>query len=85
MNNAERKYSECERETLVLIFSLKKFRLYLLSSDPFQVITDKKALKSLFLKKDINGLLEGWLELLTEYEFQFQYRKGSKNKEAGLF
>ena len=30
MNTSERKYSACEHEALAVIFSLKKFRVYLL-------------------------------------------------------
>lgn len=35
VNDAECRYSACETEALTVTFSLKKFRLHLLSSDPF--------------------------------------------------
>ena len=40
MSQAERKYSACEREALAAIFSLKKSRVFLLSSGPFTLVTD---------------------------------------------
>lgn len=45
MTVAERKHLECKREALAIIFALKKFRLYLLSTQPFKLITDHQALK----------------------------------------
>lgn len=82
MTVAERKYSACEREALAVIFALRKFRLYLLSTEPFILMTDQQALKSAFARKDIHGRLARWLDFLAEYEFEFQYRKGSLNKAA---
>lgn len=57
MNDAERKYSACKREALAVVFALKNYRLYLLSSKRFQVITDQQALKKGFMMKDIHGLV----------------------------
>ena len=51
MNKSERKYSACEREALLAIFALKKFRSYLLSSTPLKLGTSHQALSYNFRKK----------------------------------
>ena len=79
MTSAERNYSACEREALALIFALKKFRVYLLSTQRFTLITDHQALQYAFKKKDIHGRLARWMEFLAEYEFEVKYRPGGKN------
>ena len=40
MNKTERGYSACEREALAVIFALKKFGVFLLSTQRFLLITD---------------------------------------------
>lgn len=82
MNSAERNYSACEREALAVIFALKKFRMYLLSTEPFKLITDHQALREAFRKEDIHGRLARWLDFLAEYEVEIAYRPGDRNKAA---
>ena len=82
MNDAEKKYSACEREALAVILALKKFRVYLLSTQKFILVTDHQALQYAFRKKDIHGRLARWMDFLAEYEFKVQYRPGNKNKAA---
>lgn len=83
MNAAEKNYSACEREALAVIFALRKFRIYLLSTEPFKLITDHKALRDDF-KKNIHGRLAPWMDFLVEYEFEVVYRAGEKNKVANF-
>lgn len=66
MTTAEKRYSASEREVLAVIFALRKFRLYLLSAEPFTLMTDQQALKSAFHRKDIHGRLACWLDFLAE-------------------
>lgn len=68
MNFKERKNSACEREALVVI-SLKKFRMYLLSTERSKLITDHQTLKDALRKSYIHGRLEMWLDLLADYDF----------------
>lgn len=72
MQSAERKYSACEREALAAIFALKTFRVYLLSTERFTVITDHQPLQYSFKKKDIRGRLARWMEFLAEYVFKYR-------------
>lgn len=82
LNDAERNYSACEREALAVIFALRKFRIYLLSSQPFELITDHQALRYAFMKKDVHGRLARWLDFLAEYDFHVVYRPGTANGAA---
>ena len=82
MTSAERNYSTSEREALVIRFALKKFRVYLLSTVPFKIITDHQALRNAFQKKDSHGRLARWLEFLAEYDFSIEYRPGKNNGSA---
>lgn len=82
MTSTEKNYSACEREALAVIFALKKFRVYLLSTQKFTLITDHQALQYAFKKKYIHGRLARWLDFLAEYEFEIRYRAGGKNGAA---
>lgn len=57
MNDPEKKYSACEREALAVILALNKFRVYLLSTQKFMLVTDHQALQYALQKKDIHGRL----------------------------
>ena len=81
MTSAERKYSACERGALAVIFALKKFRVYLLSTQRLTLITDHQALQYGFNKKYIHGRLAK-IDFLAEYEFGIKYRPGGKKGTA---
>ena len=82
MNKTERDYSDCEREALAVIFDLRKFRVYLLSTQRFLLITDHQSLQYAFKKKDMHGRLAHWMEFLAEYDFEIKYRARGKNGTA---
>lgn len=54
MSTAEMKYYACEREAFVVIFAIRKFWLFLLSSHQLTVFTNQQALKAAFTWKDIH-------------------------------
>lgn len=66
MSRAERHYTACKRDALAVIFALRKFRLYLLSTEQFTLMTDQQALQSAFARKDIHGRLTRWLDFLVK-------------------
>lgn len=68
-----------KRETLAFVFALHHFCVYLLSTEPFTVISYPESLKDDFKKKDLHGSLKRWLELFSEYEFVIQYKSGKEN------
>ena len=79
MKETEKKYSTCEKEALAVIFALKRFRVYLLSTQKFKFIAEHQALQYAFKKKDIHSRLARWFDFLAEYEFEILYSPGSKN------
>ena len=82
MKKTERNYSACEREAFTVIFALMKFRVYLLSTQRFLLITDHQSLQYAFKKKDMHGRLACWMDFLAEYDFEVKYRAGVKNGAA---
>lgn len=65
LNYAWKKYSSCELEALAVIFALKMYRVYLLSSKPFKFLTDHESLAYAFKKNDVHGRLAGWMDFLA--------------------
>lgn len=53
LNSAERNYYACDMEEWAVILPLRNFRIYLLSSQPFELITDLQALPYDFEKKEV--------------------------------
>lgn len=80
LNSAEKNFSSCKREALPVIFALKKFRVYILSSEPFEQVTDHQALQYAFRKKDVHGRLARWIDFLEDYELKIMYKSGADNR-----
>ncbi|KAG6546714.1 hypothetical protein Mapa_011903 [Marchantia paleacea] len=81
MVQAERNYSVTEREALAVIFSLKKFRHYLLGGK-FTIVTDHKALKYIFNKPNAEGRIARWKLLLAEFDYIIEDRPGKKTCQS---
>ena len=73
LNSVERNYSMTEREALGMVFSLQKFRHYLLAN-PFTFYIDHQALKYLVNKPLHHGRICRWLLLFQEFEFDIVVR-----------
>lgn len=76
-NAAESRYHSYELETLAVVESIAKFRVYLLGLD-FTVVTDCNALKTAGSKRDLIPRIGRWWLQLQEYRFNVQYRPGKK-------
>lgn len=63
----EKHFHAYELETLAVICSLKKVRVYLLGLN-FKIVTDCSALRSTFLKRDIIPRVARWWLLMQEYQ-----------------
>ena len=63
LNEAHRNYTTTEKELLVVVYALDKFRGYLVGSDII-VFTDHSALKYLLTKQNAKARLIGWVLLL---------------------
>lgn len=53
-------FSTCERETLVVIFGVKKFRIYLLSLMPLNLVKDHLEHKNSMQKNDAHAHIARW-------------------------
>ena len=75
---AHMNYMMTEKELLVLVYALEKFRPYILGSKII-IYTDHAALKYLFSKKEAKPRLIRWVLLLQEFDLEIRDKKGSKN------
>src|SRR3984957_7233593 len=86
LNPAEKNYGITELECLAVVWSVKYFRHYL-CGNRFTIITDHAALKWLLnsTSECANRRLERWKITLSEYEYDIEYRKGTKHSNADAF
>ena len=86
LSNAEKHYSQLEREGLACIFGVKKFHSYLFGH-PFTIYTDNLPLKSLFKEKQAvpaqaSGRILRWALILSNYEYKIIFRPTHKHCKA---
>ncbi|CAC5387865.1 unnamed protein product [Mytilus coruscus] len=86
LTSAEKNYSVLEKESLAIIFGIKKFHQYLYGH-PITIITDHKPLIGLFLEdKPIPttaaSRIQRWALTLAAYEYTIVYKEGSLNGNA---
>lgn len=73
----EKNFHSYELETLAVICSLRKFRVYLLGKE-FKIVTDCSALRSTFSKRDLIPRIARWWLQLQEFDCSIEYRAGSR-------
>ena len=78
---AERNYSTIEREALGMVYSVQKFRHYLLGY-PFVFHVDHDALKYMINKPQLSGKIARWVLLLQEFTFTIHVRPSKKHANA---
>ncbi|MCO5559123.1 hypothetical protein L7F22_012715 [Adiantum nelumboides] len=81
LNDAEKNYTTIEREGLAMIYSVKKFRYYLLATK-FVFYVDHQALLYLVNKPCATGRISRWLLILLEFDFTVVVRPGKKHLMA---
>ncbi|EOY16887.1 Retrotransposon protein, Ty3-gypsy subclass, putative [Theobroma cacao] len=74
----EQNYPTHDLEMAVIVFALKIWRHYLYE-ESFEIYTDHKSLKSIFLQRDLNLRQCRWMELLKDYDCIIQYHPGKVN------
>lgn len=73
----EQKYHSFELETLAVIASLQRFRVYVLGIK-FTIITDCSALRTTLSKRDMIPRVGRWWLQLQEYDCSIEYRPGNR-------
>lgn len=70
-----------ELETMAVVFTLQRFRVYLLGLE-FKVVTDCNALRSTLTKRDLLPKVARWWLVLQEFNFTIEYRPGHSMQHA---
>ena len=78
---AQLNYATTDKELLVVVFAIDKFRSYLVGAKII-VYTDHAALKYLLTKKDAKPRLIRWILLLQEFNLEIKDKKRVENTIA---
>ena len=68
-------------ELAAIVFALKIWRHYLYG-EQFEMYSDNKSLKYIFMQRDINMRQRIWMEFLEDYDFTLHYHPGKANVVA---
>src|ERR1700678_2399072 len=74
----EENYATHDLELLAIVYALKVWRHYLIGRK-FGLKTDLSALQHILTQSDLNARQRRWSELLSEYNFEITYIKGTVN------
>jgi len=75
LNRVEHNYSATKKDVLTMVFTLHKFKHYLLGNK-FVFYVDHMALVYLVNKPQVSGIIASWLLLFLEYDFTIMYKPG---------
>jgi hypothetical protein len=73
LNRVEQNYSATKKKNLTMVFTLHKFKHYLLGNK-FIFYVDHMALVYLVNKPQVLGIIASWLLLFLEYDFTIMYK-----------
>lgn len=77
----EQNYHSYELETLALVESLKRFRVYV-AGLKLKVITDCAAVRHTFVKKDLVPRIARWWLQVQDFDMEIEYRAGDKMRHV---
>ena len=88
LNQAEKNYSQLDREGLSIVFGVKKFHKFLFGRQ-FIIITDHKPLLGLFgesksLPEHASPRVQRWAITLAAYDYELRFKPGLENSADGL-
>ena len=78
LKNHEQNYPTHDMELAAVVFALKIWRHYLYGEE-FEVYSDHKSLKYIFMQQDLNMRKCRWMEFLEDYDFTLHYHPGMAN------
>jgi hypothetical protein len=81
LNKCERNYCITDKELLAVKHFILQYKHYLLGRK-FVVRTDHAALKWLLSLREPKGRISRWIELLSEFNFEIEFRAGQKHGNA---
>ncbi len=83
LSESQRKWCTMEKEAYAIVYSLNKLRAYLWGAK-FEIITDHKPLRSLFLSEVANTKVQRWAVLIAEFGAPIKYLEGKRNIRADM-
>ena len=86
LSEMEQRYAHIDKETLSIIFAVKRFHQYLFGLS-FTIITDHKPLLGLFGSYKVipamsSSRMQRWALMLSAYDYTIEPRSGIKNSNA---
>ena len=78
LDSAQVNYTTTEKEFLVVVFALEKFRSYIVGSS-VAIFIDHTVLKYLLSKQDTKPRLTRWILLYQEFNLTIKDKKGVEN------
>lgn len=80
LTDVEKRYSQTEKEALGVVWGCEKFHIYLYGLPHFELVTDHKALETIYSPKSKPSLrIERWSLRLLPYSFKVVYQPGKYN------
>ena len=68
LKNHEQSYPTHDMELTTIVFALKTWHHYLYG-EQFEVFSDHKSLKYIFIQRDLDMRQRRWIEYLKDYDF----------------
>ena len=84
LNKQQQSLSTYEKELLAVVFTVKKWRHYLLPNH-FVIKTDHSSLKYILEQKFSTVFQQKWLVKLMEFDFSIEYRQGKEMRRILKF
>ena len=81
LKNHEQNYPTHDMELAAVVFALKIWPHYLYCAE-FEVYSDHKSLKYIFMQRDLNMRQHRWMEFLEDYDFTLHYHPDKENVVA---
>ena len=81
LKNHEQNYPTHDMELAAVVFALKIWCHYLYG-EQFEMCSDHKSLKYIFMQRDLNMRQRRWMEFLKDYDFTLHYHPSKANVVA---